>query len=59
MYEKDGKYYTEEEFFNITGKTSESTNLPDNWTLHESGELVDFITDELSFNLNHPVEILP
>jgi hypothetical protein len=59
MYEKDGKYYTEEEFFNITGETSESINLPDNWTLRESGELVDFITDELSFNLNHPVEILP
>ena len=59
MYEKDGKYYTEEEFFIITGETSTSTNLPNGWTLHESGELVDFITDELSFNLNHPVEILP
>ena len=29
------------------------------YTLKEPGELVDFITDELSFNLQHPVEILP
>ena len=29
------------------------------YTLHESGELIDFITDELSFDLSHPVEILP
>ena len=29
------------------------------YTLREAGELVDFITDELSFNLSHPVNILP
>lgn len=29
------------------------------YTLKEPGELVDFITSELSFNLQHPVEILP
>ena len=29
------------------------------YTLKEAGELVDFITNELSFNLQHPVEILP
>ena len=29
------------------------------YTLKEAGELVDFITHELSFNLEHPVEILP
>lgn len=46
MYEKDGKYYTE-------------TEAPEDATLRESGELVDFITDELSFDLSHPVEILP
>jgi hypothetical protein len=34
-------------------------DLPDNWTLREAGELVDFITNELSFNLEHPVDILP
>ena len=27
--------------------------------LKEAGELVDFITDELSFSLSHPVDILP
>mgnify|MGYP003537808564 CR=1 FL=1 len=74
MYEKDGKYYTEDEFFEIikdeyiisndkttiTAKSGEENkDLPPGWTLHESGELVDFITNELSFNLNHPVEILP
>jgi ribosomal protein L28 len=29
------------------------------YTLKESGELVDFITNELSFSLSNPVEILP
>ena len=29
------------------------------YTLKEPGELVDFITEQLSFDLNHPVEILP
>lgn len=29
------------------------------YTLRESGELVDFITNELSFDLSHPVNILP
>ena len=34
-------------------------DIPDNWTLREAGELVDFITNELSFDIHHPVEILP
>ena len=60
MYEKDGKYYTWEEFTNIEKNVSQTTkDLPDGWTLREAGELVDFITDELSFNLQHPVDILP
>jgi hypothetical protein len=61
MYEKDGKYYTADQFETLTGITlsSDIKSLPQGWTLRESGELVDFITDELSFNLNHPVEILP
>ena len=29
------------------------------FTLREAGELVDFVTDQLSFNLQHPVELLP
>ena len=60
IYEKDGKYYTEDEFFNLNSDyTKDSKDLPEGWTLYESGELVDFITNELSFNLSNPVEILP
>ena len=66
MYEKDGKYYSEREFFDLNPTLEDSIqkgeipqNLPDNWTLREAGELVDFITSELCFNINHPVDILP
>ena len=68
MYEKDGKYYTKEEFLAQIKvqkgyenfELSESVkDLPDNWTLKEAGELVDFITSELSFNLSNPVDVLP
>ena len=60
MYEKDGKYYTQDEFFNLNPAiTKDSKDLPEGWTLCESGELVDFVTNELSFNLSNPVEILP
>lgn len=75
MYEKDGKYYTQSEFLNLNpkytltndgklqyndnGETKILDYLPDNWTLREAGELVDFITNELSFDLSHPVELLP
>ena len=65
MYEKDGKYYTPQEFQELTGYNVDpalgevATSLPDAWTLREAGELVDFITPELSFNLSNPVEILP
>ena len=68
MYEKDGKYYTQKEFIDLTkftvyytenGVRKVSKNLPEGWILHEAGELVDFITDELSFSLQHPVDILP
>ena len=34
-------------------------NKFNSYTLREAGELVDFITDELSFSLSHPVDILP
>ena len=59
MYEKDGKYYTWKEFAALTNTSENSKELPEGWTLKEAGELVDFITDELSFDLNHPVDILP
>ena len=60
MYEKDGKYYTLKEFQNLNpGIELSQKDLPAGWSLREAGELVDFITDELSFDINHPVEILP
>ena len=68
MYEKDGKYYTAEEFLvkiqSVPGYESfelseDVKELPAGWSLREAGELVDFITNELSFDLSHPVEILP
>jgi hypothetical protein len=61
MYEKDGKYYTQQEYEKLTGTTlSESTkDLDSGWSLREAGELVDFVTSELTFNLHNPVEILP
>lgn len=82
MYEKDGKYYTQNEFINKLQKLDSTFSLYDvngnlvndeyiennypkvyqeyiKYTLYESGELVDFITNELSFNLEHPVDILP
>jgi hypothetical protein len=51
MYEKDGKYYTWEEFSKLTNTPVDSPSLPAEWALHEAGELVDFITNELSFDL--------
>lgn len=68
MYEKDGKYYTSEEFLLKIRSMPEYANfeltesvkdLPEGWVLREAGELVDFITNELSFDLSHPVELLP
>jgi hypothetical protein len=34
-------------------------NVTDQVTLREKGELVDFITDELSFSIKSPVTITP
>ena len=82
MYEKDGKYYTEQELCEILSEIQGSTvSLKRNgkyltedkfqeyysraydefslYTLREAGELVDFVTNELAFNLSHPVELLP
>ena len=43
----------------LESKIEEFESNLEHYTLHEAGELVDFITDELSFNLSHPVNILP
>jgi archaellum component FlaF (FlaF/FlaG flagellin family) len=39
--------------------TKNGTDISDDIVLHEKGELVDFITDELSFSINSPVTITP
>lgn len=71
MFEYKGEYYTEEELKNKLGIIlKRDENKPVQWlkgeidvtqdiTLHEKGELVDFITEELSFSINNPVTITP
>jgi hypothetical protein len=66
MLEYKGEYYTEEQLkneFNIIpdGKkwTKNGTDVSDDVILHEKGELVDFVTDELSFSIKSPVTITP
>ena len=64
-FEDPDHVYSNEECLDIIN------NLPNGWedlgiskdseqpTLLESGELVDFVTDELKFDLSNPVNILP
>jgi hypothetical protein len=53
----DGAPITDE---NLRTSVSENTYKEFSlYTLREAGELVDFVTNELSFDLSHPVEILP
>jgi hypothetical protein len=64
MYEKDGKYYTLSEMLKIekgvtvnptTGVVSSDFPEGSGWILHEAGELVDFITDELKLIELEPI----
>lgn len=66
MYEYNNSLYSLEELNSEFGITLSEDNK--NWQnlptqeepiLRESGELVDFITDELQFSLEHPVNIIP
>lgn len=65
LYKDD--YYTEKELNSQFGISYDTTNkvwnnVPINETapvLYQKGTLVDFITDELTFDLKHPVNILP
>ena len=67
MLEYKGEYYTEEQLkneFNIkpVGKKwmkNNTEDVSDDVILHEKGELVDFVTDELSFSIKSPVTITP
>ena len=64
MLEYKGDYYTQkqlEEQFGIVIKENKwkkgDVDVSQDITLHEKGELVDFITDELSFSIKSPVTI--
>lgn len=63
---KPGKYADRANLENFLQSIKENLQywigVPDNETdpiLHESGELVDFDTEELKISLNHPVHIVP
>ena len=66
MLEYKGEYYTQDQLkdkFNIildsnTWKQGDK-DVTDQIILREKGELVDFITDELSFSIKSPVTITP
>lgn len=62
MYEYDGKLHTEKEFkahFSDWNKDTSGGKYPAGVSVYQKGELVDFITDQLSFDINHPVSIAP
>ena len=70
MYEYDEQLHTEEDLktkYNIEWDesaerwTKDGSYLVDSYapTTRLKGELVDFVTDELSFDLSHPVHMIP
>lgn len=66
MLEYKGDYYTQKQLenkFGIVIKENKwkkgDVDVSQDITLHEKGELVDFITDELSFSIKSPVTITP
>ena len=63
MFEYNGKLYEEDELKNILNgdiyKDENKKEYKEGIQIYQKGELVDFITNELSFDINHPVSILP
>ena len=62
MYEYDGKLHSEKDFkqhFSDWNKETSEGKYPPGVFVYQKGELVDFITDQLSFDINHPVSIAP
>ena len=71
MFEYNGDYYTQDQLkekFGIEPSQDKQSwlrngevddDLKNDITLYEKGQLIDFITDELSFDLEHPVNIVP
>lgn len=51
------KFYTEDEITKIKGQIDEN-NLPSDVELFQKGQLIDFQTKELKFDINHPVNVL-
>lgn len=62
MFEYGGKLHTlkqfKEDYYGWNEEASEG-KYPKGVSLYQKGELVDFITDQLSFDINHPVSIVP
>lgn len=67
MYEYKNSIYSQEELnkkFGIAIKEEKwmdslGNDVTEDITLREKGELVDFITEQLNFSLDHPVHIIP
>ena len=66
MLEYKGEYYTQDQLKDQFGIElldnkwkQNNKDVTDQITLREKGELVDFITDELSFSIKSPVTITP
>ena len=71
MYEYDNTWHTFKEFkaryADWWGENSDedgnllstTTTYPPGVSVYQKGELVDFITNQLSFDINHPVSIVP
>ena len=67
LYEYNGQYLTLDELNNL-GIAAQEKNKVQKWTgvppnkqepiFHEAGEIVDFITNEFNFDLEHPVDII-
>jgi len=61
MYEYNNKLYTENEILKLipsSGITDDYLSK-NNILKYQKNELVDFVTDELSFDIEHPVTIIP
>ena len=71
MFEYKGDYYTQDQLkerFDIEPSYDKQSwlqngevndDLKNDITLYEKGQLIDFITDELNFDIEHPVDIVP
>lgn len=67
LYEYNGQYLTLDELNNL-GIAAQEKNKVQKWIgvppnkqepiFHEAGEIVDFITNEFNFDLEHPVDII-